>query len=80
MTFVGESMPGFARCFRSYHRTETDQGDRTSTIRRKTWGSRVDRHEHIGLGKIGLDGFRPFVRDEAFENDSEDSGNGKRRN
>lgn len=31
-------------------------------------GSRVDRHDHIGRGKIGLDGFRPFVRDEAFEN------------
>jgi len=29
-------------------------------------GSRVDRHEHIGKGEIGLDGFRPFVRDEAF--------------
>ena len=29
-------------------------------------GSRVDRHDHIGRGKIGLDGFRPVVRDEAF--------------
>lgn len=29
-------------------------------------GSRVDRHEHIGRGKIGLDGFRPFLRDEVF--------------
>jgi deoxyribonuclease IV len=28
----------------------------------------VDRHEHIGLGKIGVDGFRPFVRDSAFKN------------
>jgi deoxyribonuclease-4 len=35
---------------------------------KKDLGSRVDRHEHIGRGKIGLDGFRPFVRDEAFEN------------
>lgn len=26
-------------------------------------GSRVDRHEHIGRGTIGLDGFRPIVRD-----------------
>ena len=34
---------------------------------KKDLGSRVDRHEHIGRGKIGLDGFRPFVRDEAFE-------------
>ncbi len=29
-------------------------------------GSRVDRHEHIGRGTIGVDGFRPFVRDERF--------------
>ena len=34
---------------------------------KKEFGSRVDRHEHIGRGTIGLDGFRPFVRDEAFE-------------
>jgi deoxyribonuclease-4 len=35
---------------------------------KKELGSRVDRHEHIGLGKIGLDGFRPIVRDKAFRN------------
>jgi deoxyribonuclease IV len=35
---------------------------------KKDLGSRVDRHEHIGLGKIGKDGFRPFVRDKAFRN------------
>ena len=35
---------------------------------KREFGSRVDRHDHIGRGKIGLDGFRPFVRDEAFEN------------
>jgi deoxyribonuclease-4 len=34
---------------------------------KKDLGTRVDRHEHIGRGKIGLDGFRPFVRDEAFD-------------
>jgi deoxyribonuclease-4 len=33
---------------------------------KKDLGSRVDRHEHIGHGKIGLDGFKPFVRDAAF--------------
>jgi deoxyribonuclease IV len=33
---------------------------------KKDLGSRVDRHEHIGLGKIGLDGFRPIVQDSAF--------------
>jgi deoxyribonuclease IV len=31
-------------------------------------GSRVDRHAHIGQGFIGLDGFKPFVRDSAWTN------------
>ena len=35
---------------------------------KKDLGSRVDRHEHIGRGKIGLEGFKPFLRDDAFEN------------
>ena len=35
---------------------------------KKDLGSRVDRHEHIGRGTIGLEGFRPFVRDELFSN------------
>jgi len=26
----------------------------------------VDRHDHIGLGKIGLDGFKPIVRDQRW--------------
>ena len=29
-------------------------------------GSRVDRHEHIGRGKIGLAGFRHIVNDARF--------------
>jgi deoxyribonuclease-4 len=29
-------------------------------------GSRVDRHEHIGKGKIGVAGFRNVLRDERF--------------
>src|SRR5205085_11932972 len=33
---------------------------------KKALGSRVDRHDHIGKGMIGLDGFRPIVRDKAF--------------
>lgn len=33
---------------------------------KKDLGSRVDRHDHIGHGKIGREGFIPFVRDEAF--------------
>ena len=35
---------------------------------KKELGSRVDRHDHIGKGLIGLDGFRPIVRDETFAN------------
>jgi len=35
---------------------------------KKDLGSRVDRHEHIGVGKIGLDGFKPIVRDQSFSN------------
>lgn len=33
---------------------------------KKELGSRVDRHDHIGRGKIGLEGFKPFVRDPAW--------------
>jgi deoxyribonuclease-4 len=33
---------------------------------KKDLGSRVDRHDHIGRGKIGLEGFKPLVRDEAW--------------
>jgi deoxyribonuclease-4 len=33
---------------------------------KKELGSRVDRHDHIGKGLIGLDGFRPIVRDKTF--------------
>jgi deoxyribonuclease-4 len=29
-------------------------------------GSRVDRHEHIGKGQIGLDAFRFIMRDRRF--------------
>jgi deoxyribonuclease-4 len=35
---------------------------------KKELGSRVDRHEHIGRGTIGVEGFRPIVRDKAFKN------------
>jgi deoxyribonuclease-4 len=33
---------------------------------KKELGSRVDRHAHIGKGLIGVEGFKPWVRDEAF--------------
>jgi deoxyribonuclease-4 len=29
-------------------------------------GSKLDRHEHIGLGKIGAEGFREILRDESI--------------
>jgi len=29
-------------------------------------GSRVDRHEHIGKGEIGLEGFRLLMNDPRF--------------
>jgi deoxyribonuclease-4 len=33
---------------------------------KKELGSRVDRHEHIGKGKIGLDGFKNLLNDKRF--------------
>lgn len=33
---------------------------------KKVCGSRVDRHEHIGAGEIGLDGFRRLLLDPRF--------------
>ena len=35
---------------------------------RKELGSRVDRHEHIGKGRIGLPGFRMLMNDPRLEN------------
>jgi deoxyribonuclease-4 len=35
---------------------------------KKPLGSRVDRHDHIGRGLIGLEGFKAFVRDERWRN------------
>jgi deoxyribonuclease-4 len=34
----------------------------------KPWGSRVDRHAHIGKGSIGLEAFRLLVNDPRFQN------------
>lgn len=33
---------------------------------KKDLGTRVDRHDHIGQGFVGLDGFRPIVRDKSW--------------
>jgi deoxyribonuclease-4 len=35
---------------------------------KKTLGSKVDRHEHIGRGEVGLAGFRLFMNDKRWEN------------
>jgi deoxyribonuclease IV len=35
---------------------------------KREFGSRVDRHEHIGKGYIGLSGFRFLMNDERFQN------------
>jgi len=34
---------------------------------KKALGSRVDRHDHIGKGTIGIEGFRPIVRDKLWK-------------
>ena len=34
---------------------------------KKALGSRVDRHDHIGKGTIGIEGFRPIVRDRLWK-------------
>lgn len=54
-------------------RTTMDEFDRTIGLSRlavihvndskKPFGSRLDRHEHIGRGEIGLEGFRPLMND-----------------
>jgi len=61
---------------RSCERT-FDRFDKTIGLRFLRWfhlndskagfGSRVDRHEHIGRGRIGLQGFRLLVNDPRFE-------------
>ncbi len=33
---------------------------------KKALGSRVDRHEHIGLGTIGVEGFSPIIKDKRW--------------
>ena len=41
-------------------------------------GSRVDRHEHIGKGQIGLEAFRFIMRDRAFPENPESARNPER--
>ena len=42
------------------------QADSTSTTANRALGSRVDRHEHIGQGQLGLRPFRHVLNDPRF--------------
>ena len=46
---------------------------------KKELGSRVDRHEHIGQGKIGLEGFRLLLNDPRFAESADVFGNAEGR-
>ncbi len=35
---------------------------------KKALGSRVDRHDHIGAGTIGITGFQPIIKDKRWKN------------
>ncbi len=45
---------------------------------KKERGSRVDRHEHIGKGAIGLDGFKNLLNDKRFGRVADDPGNSQK--
>jgi len=63
-----DSEPATRRMFREFDRVIGL--DRLAAIHlndsKTVRGSRVDRHEHIGKGKIGLDAFRLIMRDPRF--------------
>jgi deoxyribonuclease IV len=62
------SEPGVRKTFREFHRViglsrlAAIHLNDSKTVR----GSRVDRHQHIGKGMIGLDAFRFIMRDRRF--------------
>ena len=62
LDFRGRKYPAFTR-----HVDATVGLDRVKVWHlndsKKPLGSRVDRHEHVGLGTVGDAGFRPIVRD-----------------
>ena len=51
---------------RSHHRVKNNLAALHLNDSKTARGSRVDRHEHIGKGKIGLDAFRFIMRDRRF--------------
>jgi deoxyribonuclease-4 len=65
-----ESEAGVKKTFREFHRVIGF--NRLAAIHlndsKTARGSRVDRHEHIGKGKIGLDAFRFVMRNPRFSN------------
>jgi len=62
------STEGYHRTFRDFGRIVGFERLRVFHVNdsRKPLGSRVDRHEHIGKGCIGLRGFRRLVNDRRF--------------
>src|SRR5947207_3812858 len=63
---------GIRKTLREFDRVIPQARDRLVAIHlndsKTGCGSRVDRHEHIGKGRIGLDGFRFIMRDRRFRN------------
>lgn len=59
---------GYASTFRAFGRTVGLERLRAFHVNdsKKPLGSRVDRHEHIGRGHLGLDAFRRLVNDRRF--------------
>jgi deoxyribonuclease-4 len=64
------SESGMRKTFREFDRVIPQARDRLVAIHvndsKTGCGSRVDRHEHIGKGRIGLDAFRFIMRSPRF--------------
>ena len=62
------SPEGYARTFKQFDRLIGFERLRAFHMNdsKKPLGSRVDRHEHIGEGHIGIEAFRRLVNDERF--------------
>jgi deoxyribonuclease-4 len=62
---------GVKKTFREFDRVIPQARDRLAAIHlndsKTARGSRVDRHEHIGQGKIGLAAFRYIMRSQRFK-------------
>lgn len=63
--FRGALFPGFLKQIKSTVGIKTVKCLHLNDSK-KDLGTRVDRHEHIGHGFVGLEGFRPIVNEPAF--------------